>query len=106
MITGAIDIIESISGIIQNHGDITGIINGKLKISGEVNSEKQMTASISLFGDKEPIRYSGDHEFTPDTDEDYSVDTKFKMMSSNIVIKKIPYYETSNPSGTTIYIGD
>ena len=98
--------VVSISGEIQKRADISGSVNGISKISGEVNPEKHMDASVSLFGDKEPIRYSGDHEFTANTEEDYSVDTKFKMMSSNIVIKKVPYFETSNPTGTTIYIGE
>ena len=98
--------VASISGKIQNQASISGSVNGISKISGEVNPQKQVDASVSLFGDKESVRYSGDHEFTADTDEDYSVDTKFKMMSSNIVIKKVPYFETSNPSGTTIYIGE
>ena len=50
--------------------------------------------------------YSGSYKVTPKVSEQV-LETKQKIMESDLVVKEIPYFDTSNTAGgTTIYIGD
>lgn len=82
---------ESISGSINFLGDLHGNVNGENHISGVVRS-----GSYSV--------YDGDYEVTPKKLEQ-RLKTNDKFMVDDVKIKGIPYYETSNISGTTVYIG-
>lgn len=56
-----------------------------------------------IIGDVE--YYTGDYTVTPKV-VGQSLATMGKMMSDNVIINKIPYYETSNLSGgNTVFIG-
>ena len=46
----------------------------------------------------------GDYEVTPKVDAQ-SLPTATKVMLQDVQINKIPYFETSNEYGNTIYIG-
>lgn len=48
--------------------------------------------------------YEGEYEITPSVSRQ-ELETKNRLLSDDIVVKEIPYYETSNESGITIYIG-
>lgn len=48
--------------------------------------------------------YTGNYTITPKVDEQ-TMATRNKLMQDNVTIKAIPYYETDNNLGTTIYIG-
>jgi len=51
--------------------------------------------------------YNGEYEVTPRVDKDTTLLTAKKIMRRNVVVKQIPYYETSNESdGATVYIGE
>ena len=49
--------------------------------------------------------YTGAYDVTPDPDVMQTLLTAGKQMTENVTVQKIPYYETSNISGTTVYIG-
>lgn len=49
--------------------------------------------------------YNGPYEATPGAHNAQILQTKDKRMINNVTIKKIPYYETSNVTGKTVYIG-
>lgn len=49
-------------------------------------------------------KYAGDYSVTPDV-EPIVLETKDKLMEDNVTVFKIPLWEVSNMSGTTIYIG-
>ena len=48
--------------------------------------------------------YDGPYTVTPLAFSNIELDTNGKTLSDDIVIEKVPYYETSNVSGMTIYI--
>jgi hypothetical protein len=49
--------------------------------------------------------YKGDYTVIPDV-EAQTLETKQKLMTDNVTIKEIPYYDTSNlAGGITVYIG-
>lgn len=48
--------------------------------------------------------YTGDYEVTPRAATEVVLPTEGLVMSDDVTVRKIPYYETSNPTGKTVYI--
>lgn len=51
-----------------------------------------------------PEPYTGDLTVTPKAFEEQILQTAFKTMPGNVVVLEVPYWETSNPNGQTVYI--
>ncbi len=49
--------------------------------------------------------YEGPYNITPLAFQEQEFETKDKILEENIKVKEIPYYETSNQYGDTVYIG-
>ena len=62
--------------------------------------------NISGVGEGDtPIIYEGDYDVIPLAFQETVLKTKNKKLVDNIVVKEIPYYETTNLSGgNTVYI--
>lgn len=126
MITGNINAVQSLEGIInlsenfditiQNEKDITAFLNGEQGITGIINSEQLITGTIKVL-DSNKLNgniilpkvikadiYQGDYTVIPKSYEQNLL-TKNKHMVDDVLIQEIPYHETSNESGTTVYIG-
>ena len=50
--------------------------------------------------------YDGDYIVTPQAHSETVLHTNGYIMTDNVTVIKIPYFEVSNQSGTTIYIAD
>lgn len=50
--------------------------------------------------------YTGDYIVTPKAHSETILATSGKAMANNVTVLKIPYYETSNLSGNTVYIAN
>lgn len=48
--------------------------------------------------------YMGDYVVIPKAHEEVILETKDKTMADDVTVRKVPYYETSNQTGTTVYI--
>lgn len=48
--------------------------------------------------------YEGAYEVTP-TVEGFTLPTARKVMSEDLTVKRIPYFEMDNTVGTTVFIG-
>lgn len=49
--------------------------------------------------------YDGEYIVTPKPYIEQTLETREKVMADDVTVLAIPYYETSNVSGITIYIG-
>lgn len=57
-----------------------------------------------IFEDAE--EYDGEYVVIPKAGIDVELNTSKKFLKNNIIVKEIPYYETSNSAGgDTVYIG-
>lgn len=76
-------------------------------ITGTTSSIGQLVGEISIYsGESVKKKYEGDYTVIPSTDEDIVLETKDKIMTDDLTLKKIPFHETSNDSGgITVYIG-
>ena len=48
--------------------------------------------------------YEGGYEVVPKAFEPVVLPTKNKLLADDVTVTKVPYYEVSNETGTTVYI--
>lgn len=85
-------------------GDIIpyGILKGSLHAVGTVIG----SVTVPVVHDASHETYDGEYTITPDPWDETILETDNKLMTGNITVEIIPYYETSNLSGgSTVYIG-
>ena len=86
--------------------DLDGDITQKLNIDGTASMSLTIDGEISAaYGKAGYEAYTGEYEVTPSTQEQ-TLQTSGKLMTDNVTIFEIPYYETSNVTGTTVYIAN
>lgn len=100
---GSVDSGSSIYGELQTQGEFVGIINSGSSIQGELETLGLLIGEVGFPDCDYPDAYDGEYEATPKSYEQYLA-TGDKYVANDITIRKIPYYETSNESGTTVYI--
>lgn len=59
---------------------------------------------VNIFRGSSEI-YDGEYVVTPKPFVEQTLETREKLMINDVTVLSIPYYETSNISGITIYIG-
>ena len=105
--------VQLMDGKLNKRSSIIGTINTICSIEGSLNKIDNISSTISSGGDIKGIFsmpsyisdiYFGDYNITP-TKDGQTISTKDKMLKGDICIEQIPYYETSNPTGITVYIG-
>jgi len=103
-LVGSIQSAHFLYGIINPSPQITGQISGGRvgNLTGTLQSNETISGTITFAGVEEP--YQGSYEITPKT-HSQTLPTENKIMKENVFILEIPYYETSNLSGKTVYIG-
>ena len=86
---------------------VTGTVSPLIKTKANIDSKKTITGKVTYgngTGEYAPV-YDGDYEVIPLAFQDIILPTKDKKMMGDVVVKKVPYYETSNLSGgVTVYI--
>lgn len=85
---------DTITGTLQTNINITGILTPNTNLSGTIISGEGTHRSY----------YNGSYEVIPKVDSQ-TLETKEKIMADDLEISSIPYFETSNQYGYTIYIG-
>lgn len=86
---------------------VTGTVSPLIKTKANIDSKKTITGKVTYgngTGEYAPV-YDGDYEVIPLAFQDIILPTKDKKMMGDVVVKEVPYYETSNLSGgVTVYI--
>ena len=85
---------------------IKGTLADLEKITARVFDRQTLKGSITLPKSLAGDPYGGPYEVTPSAESDIVLATKKKSMLDDVTVFKIPYYETSNESGYTVYIGN
>lgn len=88
---------------ITQSNKINGQINGKINIVGALRTG-DLSISPNLNNPTPLSNYNGPYSIIPRT-EDQSLQTTNKALRENVLIESIPYYQTSNEYGDTVYIG-
>lgn len=69
-----------------------------------LSNNPELKGYISISRGSSEI-YDGEYTVTPKPFEEQTLETRSKLMANDVTVLAIPYYETSNISGITIYIG-
>lgn len=93
--------------------DDTVVIGGHVQLSQTIDGDATLSNSINgQFGTFYEVSrethetYDGAYELTPSTYLEQTLNTKDKILEDDITVHKVPYWETSNEYGLTIYIGN
>lgn len=74
------------------------------RLVGQLSSPRHVLSG-TLSKQQRTDYYTGEYVVTPSTEEQ-TLNTKNRMMSKDVLIEEIPYYETTNQSGGyTVIIG-
>ena len=92
-----------IYGVVHTEDTLYGVITDGGQIQGKLQPKGVLMGEVGFPKCDYPMPYSGNYEVTPKSYEQ-SLDTNDKYMTDDVIIKQIPYYETSNDYGTTCYI--
>lgn len=84
-----------------------GFITAKQTLKAKLTPKKStLFGTISAGKTANNSVYVGDYEVTSDPERDFKLQTKSKLLTDDITVKAIPYFETSNTAdGLTVYIG-
>ena len=88
-------------------GEILGEITSLGNISSQISSTLSVQGKISTAPARSSFPYyDGVYELTPLPQLDIILDTSNKILTKNMIVKEIPYFETTNESGGyTVIIG-
>jgi len=109
------DVCKEIRGIVcMDGGSVIGrvrsdaVLNGRLssdgEISGAISADGYISGVVNYRQCNEVTVYDGEYIVTPKTYLQ-TLDTDNKLMTDDVDVKAIPYFETSNAKGITVYIG-
>lgn len=77
----------------------------EIHIPLKIIEEPIIKLTVSESGGSSYPIYTGETVVTPKVKESTELETAKKTVLENIIVEEIPYYETSNPKGTTFIIG-
>ena len=99
-------------GKIEQPAILKGSLSLQNTIKGNLSTEPSMAGTLSgveglnaQLGAPVENRYEGTYTLTP-SKNDQVLDTDYRLLTKDLTIKGIPYYEVSNEDGITIIIGD
>lgn len=76
-----------------------------MKITAEIRSPTMNAEAYrATLNESVYDEYTGDYIVTPQTTEQM-LETSDKLMTDDVTVKAIPYYEVTNENGTTVIIG-
>ena len=99
------DVCKEIRGIVYTDERITGTVRSNGTVRGKVASDGMISGIVNYRQCHEVPVYSGNYVVVPKTHEQFLA-TQNKLMAEDVDVKAIPYFETSNVSGTTVYIAN
>lgn len=95
-----------IYGVVLVHDTLNGVLKGSDTIQGQLKAQGMLVGKVGFpkcqaWQDE----YEGDYDVIPKTYMQ-TLDTDNKVLRDEVRVHEIPYYETSNVDGVTVYIGN
>lgn len=94
----------SVSADIASIKTITCNIDSIPQIQGSIATTHTIVANVQIPDIIHTEIYDGQYEIDPKAYTATILNTSGKTLLDNVTVKKIPYFETSNLSGYTVYI--
>ena len=80
---------------------LTGALTPAASVVGELSGAAGLSGTIERSG--KAVYFDGPYEITPMVDAQRFA-TSGKTMLNDLTVREVPYYETSNIYGNTVYI--
>lgn len=93
-LTGKLSCVGGLSGQLSCVGGLQGKLSCIGSFSGNLIPPGMMDLKV----------YNGQYIVVPQAFEQEVLETENKIMTKNVVVTEVPYYEVSNVAGTTAYI--
>lgn len=84
---------------------LTFELEGGSSLSFSLSDDDGITFDLLTPADISTEVYQGDYEVVPKT-YGQTLETANKKMTDDVTVTAIPYFETSNEDGTTVYIAN
>ena len=86
---------------------LTGSISAGATLKGFINAPARLTGVIQVPAAVGVTPYDGPYEVTPKAWDAQTLETAHKLMTDDVTVFKVPYYETINLfDGKTAYIAE
>lgn len=95
-----------IYGVIQAEDTLIGAVSKGGEIQGRLDTQSTLVGSVGFPKCDYPLPYEGTYDVIPKAYTMQTLATSDKYMEDDVRVHEIPYFETSNVSGTTVYIAD
>ena len=96
-IRGTVNTVDVMRGSVSMQGTLNGSVASSITLGGTLNYNKGAM----------PPTYMGPYEVTPKAHSEQTLATKNKLMTDDVTVFKVPYYETSNVfDGLTVFIAE
>lgn len=90
---------EHLSGALSDHGKLIGALSPVAGLTGTLSPPRGLTGILTIPRVLDAEYYTGEYEVTPQARSNVVLDTSGKLMTDNVTVLEIPYYETTNPAG-------
>lgn len=90
---------EHLSGALSDHGKLIGALSPVAGLTGTLSPPHGLTGILTIPRVLDAEYYTGEYEVTPQARSDVILDTSGKLMTDDVTVFEIPYYETTNPAG-------
>lgn len=90
---------EHLSGALSDHGKLIGALSPVAGLTGTLSPPHGLTGRLTIPRALDAEYYTGEYEVTPQARSDVILDTSGKLMTDDVTVFEIPYYETTNPAG-------
>jgi hypothetical protein len=90
---------EHLSGALSDHGKLIGALSPVAGLTGTLSPPRGLTGILTIPRVLDAEYYTGEYEVTPQARSDVILDTSGKLMTDDVIVFEIPYYETTNPAG-------
>jgi len=97
------DLVLTLKGSISAPVVLKGSINNLPSLIGQISSKEKLQGTITVPSEHYE-HYQGKYIVTPKITSQ-TLHTANLVMDDDMTVLEIPYYETSNLSGKTVYIG-
>lgn len=96
---------QNLTGALTTSDCLCGELVSSTTISGAITSTNTISGELTIPPEKYIDPYTGSYIVVSKPFEDEVLKTMNHQMTRNVTVLKIPYYETGNETGYTVYIG-
>lgn len=90
------------------YGELSGTLTSTGRLHGSlVGDNHKINGTLTIPSVVGAETYDGSYEVTPKAWEEQTLETAHKLMTDDVTVFRVPYYETSNLfDGKTAYIAE